>query len=194
MHYCQVCVDPTPMEPRSHFAVCPLCGHREPARRQPLLVVTGASGSGKSTLLHSVARELAGVAAVFDIDWLIDPFVMQAAERRSAGRRFGRPGSQWLLAWPRVGYRPSCSARWRRFTLRSFPRPIGSRPSASSSWTVPTTSAVSGSRRGRRGGHGRSKSRQGGRRGCASTSLTASTPGGRQSRTPRDRLRRGPGR
>ncbi len=41
-------------------------------------MVTGASGSGKTTLFSPLARELAGEAAVFDIDLLIDPFAMQA--------------------------------------------------------------------------------------------------------------------
>jgi hypothetical protein len=31
-------------------AICPVCGHRHPFRRQPLFVVTGASGAGKTTV------------------------------------------------------------------------------------------------------------------------------------------------
>ena len=80
MHYCQSCDDPTPMEPVQDYAVCPRCGRRHPAPREPFLVVTGASGSGKTTIFAPLARELAGDAAVFDIDWLIDPFSMQANE------------------------------------------------------------------------------------------------------------------
>lgn len=66
------------MAPASGTARCAGCGHEEPAALAPLLVVTGASGSGKSTLVHPLARELAGQAAVFDIDALIDPFAVQA--------------------------------------------------------------------------------------------------------------------
>ena len=40
--------------------------------------MTGASGAGKSTVFAPLARELAGEAAVFDIDLLIDPFAIQA--------------------------------------------------------------------------------------------------------------------
>ena len=43
-----------------------------------VLVVTGASGSGKTTVFAPLARELAGEAAVFDIDYLIDAFAIQA--------------------------------------------------------------------------------------------------------------------
>ena len=66
------------MEAARGSAMCPQCGRRDPAPTEPLLVVTGASGSGKTTLLYPLAQELAGEAAVFDIDWLIDPFGMQA--------------------------------------------------------------------------------------------------------------------
>jgi hypothetical protein len=66
------------MEPAHGRAVCPRCGHSEAAPREPLLVVTGASGSGKTTVFAPLARELGGAAAVFDIDYLIDPFAIQA--------------------------------------------------------------------------------------------------------------------
>ena len=66
------------MEAATGFAVCPECGRRDPAPTEPFLVVTGASGSGKTTLFSPLARELAGEAAVFDIDFLIDPFAIQA--------------------------------------------------------------------------------------------------------------------
>lgn len=78
MHYCQSCPEPTQMEAATGFAVCPECGRRDPAPTEPFLVVTGASGSGKTTLFSPLARELAGEAAVFDIDFLIDPFALQA--------------------------------------------------------------------------------------------------------------------
>lgn len=78
MRYCQSCDDPTPMEPSEGRAICPRCGGSDPAPREPFLVVTGASGSGKTTVFAPLARELAGDAAVFDIDWLIDSFAIQA--------------------------------------------------------------------------------------------------------------------
>ena len=81
------------MEPVSGCAVCPECGRRDAAPRQPLLVVTGASGSGKSTLFPPLAQELAGEAAVFDIDWLIDPFAMQAD---GAGLHWPAVRAAWL--------------------------------------------------------------------------------------------------
>jgi ribosomal protein S18 acetylase RimI-like enzyme len=78
MHYCQSCAVATPTEPASSAAVCPRCGRSDAAPREPLLVVSGASGSGKSTIVAPLARELAGEAAVFDIDYLIDAFAIQA--------------------------------------------------------------------------------------------------------------------
>jgi hypothetical protein len=93
MHYCQSCPDLTPMEPAQASAVCPGCGRRDPAPTEPLLVVTGASGAGKTTLFSPLARELAGEAAVFDIDWLIDAFGMQA---EGAALNWGAIRSAWL--------------------------------------------------------------------------------------------------
>jgi hypothetical protein len=73
MHYCQSCVDPTPMEPEGGFAVCPRCGQNDDAGLvQPLFIVTGASGSGKTTLYGPLARSLTGRCVVFDVDWLLD--------------------------------------------------------------------------------------------------------------------------
>jgi hypothetical protein len=63
-----------------------------PARRLPLLVVTGASGSGKTTLLPLVGARLAGECAVFDVDLLIDPL---------------QPGDDWTAfrdAWLHVAH------------------------------------------------------------------------------------------
>ena len=93
MHYCQSCPDLTPMEPAQASAVCPGCGRRDPAPTEPLLVVTGASGAGKTTLFSPLARELAGEAAVFDIDWLIDAFGMQA---EGAALNWAAIRSAWL--------------------------------------------------------------------------------------------------
>ena len=78
MPYCESCPDPTQMEPIGDVAVCPRCSRADPIQRRPFLVVTGASGAGKSTVFAPLARELAGEAAVFDIDLLIDPFAIQA--------------------------------------------------------------------------------------------------------------------
>ncbi|GAA3452819.1 AAA family ATPase [Dactylosporangium matsuzakiense] len=73
MHYCQRCDEPVAMAPRGDLAVCPDCGHTEPARRLPLFIVTGASGSGKTTVLPHLVRGLPE-CLVFDADWLIGPF------------------------------------------------------------------------------------------------------------------------
>ena len=72
MHYCQACPSPVLMEPAQPEAVCPACGRREPVRRRPLFVVTGASGSGKTTVFPHLAG-LVTDQLVFDVDWLIDP-------------------------------------------------------------------------------------------------------------------------
>ena len=59
-------------------------------------MVTGASGSGKTTVFAPLARELAGEAAVFDIDWLIDAFAIQANTGRLSWRAI-------RAAWLSVG-------------------------------------------------------------------------------------------
>lgn len=66
------------MEPAHDRAVFPGCGRTDIAPRQPFLVVTGASGSGKTTVFVPLASQLAGEPAVFDIDYLLDPFAIQA--------------------------------------------------------------------------------------------------------------------
>ena len=43
------------IDPAGPSAVCPVCGHRHPFRRLPLLIVGGASGAGKSTVLQALA-------------------------------------------------------------------------------------------------------------------------------------------
>ncbi|WP_432972658.1 hypothetical protein [Dactylosporangium sp. CA-233914] len=73
MHFCQRCDDPIVMAPRGDEAVCPDCGHAEPARRLPLFVVTGAAGSGKTTIFPYLVAALPD-CLVFDADWLIGPF------------------------------------------------------------------------------------------------------------------------
>jgi predicted kinase len=51
-------------------AICPACGHREPFRMQPLLVVGGASGVGKSTVCRHIApRASRAVVLETDILW-----------------------------------------------------------------------------------------------------------------------------
>jgi hypothetical protein len=79
MHYCDRCDDPQLLEPHGPTAArCPQCGTLDRAApRRPLFVVVGASGSGKTTLVTPLVRELAGTCAVFDVDWLIDPFGRQ---------------------------------------------------------------------------------------------------------------------
>ena len=61
------------MAPSGDLAVCPDCGHAEPARRRPLFVVTGASGSGKTGIFPHLVAALPE-HLVFDADWLIGPF------------------------------------------------------------------------------------------------------------------------
>ncbi|MEV0458292.1 hypothetical protein [Catellatospora methionotrophica] len=72
MHYCQRWEPAVTLDPSADVAVCARCGWTEPARREPLYVVTGASGSGKSAILAPLAATLAE-CVVFDVDWLIDP-------------------------------------------------------------------------------------------------------------------------
>jgi predicted ABC-type ATPase len=94
MHYCQECRAPNVMIPDERGAVCPVCGHVDPvAVRQPFFVVVGASGAGKSTILPHLLAELAGVAIVFDADWLIDPL---AGERGIAGVDWTAFRDAWL--------------------------------------------------------------------------------------------------
>lgn len=76
MRYCQNC-GAAGAEVLGHDgdeAVCPTCGHREPAPRRALYVVTGASAVGKSTVTAALAAELAREVAVFDSDTLMDAF------------------------------------------------------------------------------------------------------------------------
>lgn len=72
MHYCQRCEPAVGLEPAGEQAICSSCGWTEPARREPLFVVTGASGSGKTAIFPLLANALPE-CAVFDMDWLIDP-------------------------------------------------------------------------------------------------------------------------
>ena len=48
------------------FAVCPVCGARQPFRRLPLLIVSGASGSGKTTACRHLVRM--GLPEVIPLD------------------------------------------------------------------------------------------------------------------------------
>jgi hypothetical protein len=66
------------MQPRGDVAVCPVGHGEDPAKRQPLFVVTGASGAGKTGVFPFLAAELRE-CVVFDVDWLIDPFELACA-------------------------------------------------------------------------------------------------------------------
>lgn len=58
------------IDPASSEAVCPLCGHRQPFRRLPLFIITGASGAGKSALCLALAAQPdAFIALETDIFW-----------------------------------------------------------------------------------------------------------------------------
>jgi hypothetical protein len=188
MHYCQSCPDLTPMEPAQASAVCPGCGRRDPAPTEPLLVVTGASGAGKTTLFSPLARELAGEAAVFDIDWLIDAFGMQA---EGAALNWGAIRSAWLSVaegWRLVVCRRCCWVRLHPSTSSSSRRRDGSPRCTSSSWTAPTSCGGSALRPGLHGGDaiasGRSQSRRSGESGSASTLAKVSIQARRRSRRP----------
>jgi hypothetical protein len=73
--FCPACGDyrrDKAVDPDGPAVVCPACGHREPFRRLPLLLVGGASGVGKST----VRRELLGTveeAVLLDVDAMWEP-------------------------------------------------------------------------------------------------------------------------
>lgn len=97
MHYCQSCVQPTPMEPHQGSAVCPTCGRRDDtASLQPLFVVTGASGSGKTTLFGPLAKLLRGRCLVFDVDWLIDSSVSLSGAATVADIPWAGFAQAWL--------------------------------------------------------------------------------------------------
>ena len=81
MHFCQACDDPHLMTPNGGIARCPACGGVDPnAVTRPLFVVTGASGSGKTTIFPELLGRMAGLCAVFDVDWLIDPLSRAARD------------------------------------------------------------------------------------------------------------------
>jgi len=67
------------VDPGAPAVVCPACGHAEPFRRLPLLLVGGASGVGKST----VRRELLGDvddAVLLDVDAMWEPVFGEIVE------------------------------------------------------------------------------------------------------------------
>ena len=76
MRYCQTCGEARAqvLVHEGDEAICSVCGHREPAPRRALFVVTGASAVGKTTVRSALAEELATDAAVFDSDTFTDAF------------------------------------------------------------------------------------------------------------------------
>ncbi len=58
------------VDPAEPVVICGVCGHREPFRRLPLFVLTGASGTGKSTVGRLLLDRLAGQVVVLDQDLL----------------------------------------------------------------------------------------------------------------------------
>lgn len=57
------------IDPSGPAAICPACGHRQPFRMLPLLLVGGASGAGKSTVCQALLGTLSAVV-VLDADLL----------------------------------------------------------------------------------------------------------------------------
>jgi hypothetical protein len=58
------------VDPTGAYAVCPLCGHRQPFLRLPLLIVSGASGTGKSTVCLALLGRLTNVVLLeCDLLW-----------------------------------------------------------------------------------------------------------------------------
>lgn len=58
------------IEPQGPYAICPVCGHRHPFRRLPLLLIGGASGSGKSAVCQRLVGALEGAVVLeSDILW-----------------------------------------------------------------------------------------------------------------------------
>lgn len=60
------------VDPATSVAVCPVCGHRQPFVKRPLLVVGGASGSGKSTVCQALLGRV-GDVVLLDSDLLWRP-------------------------------------------------------------------------------------------------------------------------
>lgn len=172
MPYCQSCDDPTPMQPADGRAVCPLCGRSDPAPREPFLVVTGASGSGKTTVFAPLARELAGEAAVFDIDYLIDAFAIQAHEAPLNWRAIR---AAWLLVAQGVAHSGLPTVLLGPLAPFHFDDLRQTKWVSSMHFFVldcPEASGALVSRLALRGGSGTSRSRRGGARGYAKTSTS----------------------
>lgn len=62
--------DAPQVDPVGPVVVCGVCCHREPFRRLPLFVLTGASGTGKSTVGRLLLDRLAGQVVVLEQDLL----------------------------------------------------------------------------------------------------------------------------
>lgn len=58
------------VDPAEPVIICGTCSHREPFRRLPLFVLTGASGTGKSTVGRLLPDRLAGQVVVLEQDLL----------------------------------------------------------------------------------------------------------------------------
>ncbi len=58
------------IDPSGPYAICPECGHKQPFRRLPLLVISGASGTGKSTVCDRLMGRIDEVVLLeADILW-----------------------------------------------------------------------------------------------------------------------------
>ena len=60
------------IDPVGPYAICPECGHKQPFRWLPLLIIGGANGTGKSTVCHELLGKRLDVVPL-DLDILWNP-------------------------------------------------------------------------------------------------------------------------
>ncbi len=68
------------IDPKGPYAICPVCGARQPFKRLPLLLVTGASGAGKSAVCRLVTAIALPEVVPLDSDILWMPVFDQPEE------------------------------------------------------------------------------------------------------------------
>lgn len=80
--FCPACGDyrrEKDVDPAVPAVVCPACGHAEPFRRSPLLLVGGASGVGKSTVRRALLGRV-DEAVLLDVDAMWEPAFGEVVE------------------------------------------------------------------------------------------------------------------